>query len=112
MTKSSPILWLSEQVAQGLAVLKEPEPIQVWDGVSRSFLEEQETNSQGVPLWRLQVLMGVGWSGDLAPVEVRIPSRTRPSLKPNPQALVALLGASAAQRPAPTSNPAQPQRRA
>lgn len=113
MTKSSPILWLSEQLAQGLAVLKAPEPIKVWDNEARTFLETQETNSEGVPLWRTQVLMGVGWAGDLAPVEVRIPSRTKPKLKPNPQALLALVGGSAApQRPAPGSNPSQPQRRA
>lgn len=106
---STPILWLPARIAKHLPIVKAPEPIQTWSSTERVFTDEQQTDDSGTPLWRVQALLGMGWGGDLAPVEIRIASATRPDIAPNPSALMAFLGVDA---PAAAPAQAMPQRRA
>lgn len=92
MAKNSLILTVSAELAKALPLTKAFEPVNVWDNASRQFLDQQETNPQGVPIWEASALMAVGWGADLEPVRIRMASQTKPAIEPDPMKLMAVLG--------------------
>lgn len=92
MAKTSLILHVSEELARALPLTKTFEPVQVWDNENRQFLDRQETNPQGVPLWESSALLAVGWGADIDSVRIRMASQTKPAIEPDPVKLLAVLG--------------------
>lgn len=95
MANPTPILWLPEKFAAALPVVKNVEPVVEWDGEARRFTDKQVTKDE-VPVWRVSALIGIGWGGDLTPVEVRIVSQTKPDITPDPSRIVQFLGMNTA----------------
>lgn len=97
------IIHVSEDLAKALPLTKAFEPVNTWDNEKRQFLDKQETNGQGVPLWEAACLLSIGWNAEIAPVRIRMASQSKPTIEPDPSKLMALLG-----QEVPSSSPKRP----
>lgn len=115
-SKYTAMLWLPAEVAKNLPIVKEVEPVVEWDAEARTFTDEQ-VQKDGKKVWRTQALLGMGWNGDLEPVEIRLLSDSKPTVPMNLEALAQFMGQAStatnvATRQPVSSGSVAPQRRA
>lgn len=104
MATRTPTIWSNnEAVFNGLAITKEFEPANEWDSDNGRPSDTQMTKD-GMPVWSGEALIGQGWAGDVQPIQLRIVSKTKPTLKVDPAKIAALYttAAAPASAPAPT----------
>ncbi len=91
--KTSTIWANNEATFSGFAITKEFEPSYEWDAENGRFTDIQ-TTKDGVPVWSGEALIGQGWAGDVQPIQLRVVSKNKPSLRVDP-AKIAMLFANA-----------------
>lgn len=96
------MIWVTDELAQHLPITKEFQPVQVWDNENRTFKDEQAKDEDGTPLYESEALLQTGFRAEITPVRLRMASKNPPTARPNPQALISMLGvATEAQDPKP-----------
>lgn len=93
VAKTSTIWSNNEATFSGFAITKEFEPSYEWDAENGRFTDIQ-TTKDGVPVWSGEALIGQGWAGDVQPIQLRVVSNRKPSLRVDP-AKIAMLFANA-----------------
>lgn len=92
MANTTPLLWATDELAKFLPLTKEFSAVQTWNNDLRKFEDTQQTDSNGLPLWESEALLRMDWNGDLTPVRIRVAYKAEPSVKPNPDSLMTLIG--------------------
>ena len=91
MSNNRLIMWPSPEVLQAMPLSKTFEPQNSWDNEARQWSSEQEI-LEGLPVWKSEALMHVGYGRALTPVEVRVLSKDKPAYAPDPLKLARMLG--------------------
>lgn len=115
MAKFAPTIWLTEDEANALVLTKPFDAVPAFEQVDGAWRPtgDQAKDSNGLPVWASEALVGLGFNGQRAAIEIRVVGNTRPQAKIDGLRIARAYGAeipAGVQAVAPAAKANQPQR--